>query len=123
MSDEEKSIEDPKLEGSKPKETPLEIEKAIKVYKLNVSSEEFEELESINEQNLKDLLDSKDILIFADSDNSRVWIWEGAHTTPKMKFISARRAPIIRDSCGIDFSIATIDDGDEPEEFKSILGL
>jgi len=40
-----------------------------------------------------------------------------------MKFISAQKSSYIRDKYGIDYSISSIDDGDEPSEFRKLLGL
>jgi len=92
-------------------------------FKLNVEKEEFEELNISDEEHVEHLLDSDNILLFSDTRNSKIWIWEGRKTTPKMKFISAQEAPFIRDQYGIDYTISTIDDGDEPSEFKILLGL
>ena len=40
-----------------------------------------------------------------------------------MKFLAAQLAPTIRDRYGIDYTIITIDDGEEPSEFKKCCGL
>ena len=93
------------------------------VFKLNVESEEFEELKLSEDDKVENLLDHDEILLFVDSMNCRVWIWEGRNTSPRMKFMSAEAAHIVRDQCAFDYNITTIDDGDEPIEFKIILGL
>ena len=93
------------------------------VFKLNVQSEEFEELKINEDEKVEHLLDSDEILLFVDNLNHRVWIWEGRNTSPKMKFISAELASIVRDQYAIDYNITTIDGGDEPIEFKILLGL
>lgn len=93
------------------------------VFKLNLQSEEFEELKLNDDDKIEHLLDHDVILLFVDNLNSRVWIWEGRNTSPRMKFISAEAAHKIRDQHAIDYNITTIDDGDEPIEFKIIIGL
>ena len=92
-------------------------------FKLNVESEEFEELMLSVDDKVENLLDHDEILLFVDNMNCRVWIWEGGNTSPRMKFISAEAAHKIRDQCAFDYNITTIDDGDEPIEFKIIIGL
>ncbi len=92
-------------------------------YKLNVHSEEFEELKITAADKVENLLDHDEILLFIDNMNCRVWLWEGRNTSPRMKFISAEAAPRIRDQCAFDYNITTVDDGDEPIEFKIMLGL
>jgi hypothetical protein len=93
------------------------------VFRLNLQSEQFEELKLTNNDKVKNLLDHDVMLLFLDNLNSRVWIWEGKNTSPRMKFISAEAAHKIRDQHAFDYTITTIDDGDEPIEFKTILGL
>ncbi len=95
----------------------------FRVFKLNVESEEFEELMLNNEDKVVNLLDHDEILLFVDKMNFRVWIWEGGKTLPRMKFMSAEAAHKIRDQYAFDYNITTIDDGDEPIEFKMIIGL
>ncbi|MFX1299045.1 MAG: hypothetical protein ACFFD2_29825 [Promethearchaeota archaeon] len=92
-------------------------------FKLNVESEEFEELVLSNDDKVENLLDHDEILLFVDNKNCRVWIWEGGKTSSRMKFISAEAAHNIRDQYAIDYNITTIDDGDEPIEFRMIMGL
>ena len=93
------------------------------VFKLNIESEEFEELKLSEDDKVENLLDHDEILLFVDNLNCRVWIWEGGNTSPRMKFMSAEAAHKIRDQCAFDYNITTVDDGDEPIEFKIILGL
>jgi hypothetical protein len=91
------------------------------LFQLNVKMEKFEEVAITDKSIIKDVLDSTKILLFVDHKNNRVWIWEGKNTTAKMKFISAQRAPYIRDKFGSNYNIISIDDGDETAEFKHLL--
>ena len=95
----------------------------FRTFKLNVESEEFEELMLTNDDKVENLLDHDEILLFVDNMNCRIWIWEGGNTSPRMKFMSAEVAHKIRDQYAFDYNITPIDDGDEPIEFKIIIGL
>lgn len=65
-------------------------------------------------------MDSSFIFLFVDFNRYRVWIWQGANTTTRIKFISAKRALNIRDRYGTTFRITTVDEGNEPVGFKVI---
>lgn len=123
MSNEQHQPDINNLQKNKREETAEPQTFNFLVFKLNLQSEEFEELKLTQDDKVEHLLDSDEILLFIDSMNCRVWIWEGRNTSPRMKFISAEEAPKIRDQCAFDYSITTVDDGDEPIEFKIILGL
>ncbi|MFX0071160.1 MAG: hypothetical protein ACFFAO_08720 [Candidatus Hermodarchaeota archaeon] len=123
MSEEQKPSENNELEEEREELNSNQEDFNFNLYKLDLQSEEFEEIELDSEISIDTLLNPDNIMLFVDPQNSRVWIWEGAKTTTKMKFISAQRAPFIRDKCGIDFNITTVDDGDEPFEFKRLIGL
>ena len=123
MSNENHQTENNEFQKIKKEET-IKVENLnFLVFKLNAQLEKFEELKIAESDKLENLLDHDEILIFIDNLNSRVWIWEGKNTPPRMKFMSADFAPIIRDQYACDYNITTIDDGDEPIEFKIILGL
>jgi hypothetical protein len=95
----------------------------IFVYQFNKDLENFEDLEIKENVPLFELLNSDKILLFVDSHNSKVWIWDGKNVNPRMKFISARVAPQIRDKHDIGFSISSVDDGEETAAFKILVGL
>ncbi|MFX1390441.1 MAG: hypothetical protein ACFE9Z_10290 [Promethearchaeota archaeon] len=95
----------------------------IFIYQFKEDLENFEELEIKENVPLFELLNSDKILLFVDSHNSKVWIWEGKNVNPRMKFISARVATQIRDKYDISFSISSVDDGEETAAFKILVGL
>jgi len=103
---------------------PPEREKEkILVFQYNDQLGEFQELEIEEDFPLHELLDSEFILLFVDPKRYRVWIWHGAETTTRMKFIAAKLAPSIRDRFGIAFRITAVDEGNEVLGFKVMLGL
>ena len=96
-------------------------EKIILVFQL--MDEEYEEIDIENSVTLYSLLETEKILFIVDSINAKVWIWEGKNTTTKMKFISTQLAQEIRDKYGLTFTIASIDEDNEPELFIKLMGL
>ena len=106
-----------------PNEIASSQEKRILVFKLDVESENFEEMSNTGELQIQNLLNHYRILLFVDHEHSRIYIWEGSEVTTRMKFLSAQLAPNIRDQYGIDYSITTVDDGDETLDFKKFLSI
>lgn len=100
----------------------IEKEKVI-VFQYNDELNDFEELEIESDLPLHELLIPELILLFVDPKNYRLWVWHGNNTTTRMKFISAKLAPSIRDRYGIAFKITAVDDGNETMAFKILLGL
>ncbi|MCK4382589.1 MAG: hypothetical protein KAW66_04770 [Candidatus Lokiarchaeota archaeon] len=111
-----------KKKKSKEEEDQEEKEKIL-VFQFNDELSEYQELEVAGDIPLYELLDPDFILLFVDPKRYRVWIWQGINTTTRMKFISAKIAPRIRDRYGIAFKITSVDDGDETEGFKAMIGL
>ena len=99
----------------------LEEEK-LRIFQFNDQLAEYEQLELDEEVPLHELLDSDFILLFVDPDHYRVWIWQGSNTTTRMKFISAKIAPRIRDRYGIAYKISSVDEANETQAFKIMIG-
>ncbi len=104
-------------------QVPPEEEKRSIVFQYSDEEQEFQELEVEEGVPLYELLDSDFILLFMDSTRYRVWIWQGSNTTTRMKFISAKIAPNIRDQFGIAYKITAVDEGNETLAFKIMIGL
>ena len=91
----------------------------VLIFKLDVESEDFKEISYKGD--FHKFLNHYRILLFVDPEHSRIYIWEGSDVTTRMKFLSAQLAPKVRDQYGIDYSITTVDDGDETLDFKGFL--
>lgn len=100
-----------------------EEKEKILVFQFNDELGEYQELELEGDIPLYELLDPDFILLFLDPKRYRVWIWQGNNTTTRMKFISAKIAPNIRDRYGIAFKITSVDEGSETAGFKAMVGL
>ncbi|MHA2130801.1 MAG: hypothetical protein ACW99L_12585, partial [Promethearchaeota archaeon] len=102
---------------------PQKEKEKILVFQFSDELSEYQELELEDDIPLHELLDSDFILLFVDPKRYRVWIWQGVNTTTRMKFISAKIAPSIRDRFGIAFKITSVDEGNEIAGFKAMVGL
>ena len=80
-------------------------------------------LEDEDDTPLHDLLDADNIFLFIAHRFSTAWIWQGSNTTTRMKFISARIAPRVRDQFGFAYRLSTEDEGNESDAFKRMIGL
>ncbi|MFX0029292.1 MAG: hypothetical protein ACFE8B_08790 [Candidatus Hermodarchaeota archaeon] len=99
-----------------------EDEKLI-VFQYNDHLNEYQELELEEGVGVPDLLDPDHILLCVDPKRYRVWIWHGANTTTRMKFIAAKLAPSIRDRYGIGYKISAVDEANETLGFKILAGI
>lgn len=102
---------------------PPIIKQELKVFQFNDELGEYEELEIEEDLELFELLNPEFIILFMDPDHFRVWIWQGSETTTRMKFISAKTAPSLRDQYGLSYKITSVDEGDETKGFKIFVGL
>ena len=93
------------------------------IYSFNLEIEDFEEIEHKENVPLFELLDSDKIILFVDSHNAKVWIWQGKNTSTKMKFISSQTAHYIRDKHDVTYTLSSVDEREETAAFKIIVGL
>jgi len=95
----------------------------IFIYNFNNELGDFEELEIVENVPMFEILDSNKILLFVDTHEKNVWIWQGENTSTRMKFMSSQTAPHIRDKHDISFMIHSIDQNEETAAFKIFVGL
>lgn len=97
--------------------------KPIQVFQLNDEAGEFEELEIDPGVKLYELLDPAFSLLFLDANHYKAWVWHGSETSTRMKFLTAKLAPSVRDKGAVAMKIATVDEGSEPMAFKIMVGI
>ncbi|MHA1452696.1 MAG: hypothetical protein ACTSRD_07545 [Promethearchaeota archaeon] len=103
---------------------PIEkAKKPIQVFQLNDEAGEFEELDLDPGVKLYQLLDPSFSLLFLDAEHFKAWVWHGAETSTRMKFLTAKLAPSVRDKGAVAMKISTVDDGSEPMAFKIMVGM
>jgi len=95
----------------------------ILIFQLNAILEKFDEVDITKSTLFSELLYHDLVLSFVDPEHKAVWIWKGRGATTRMKFLAAQLAPTIRDRYGIDYTIISVDDGEEPLDFKKCCGL
>ena len=105
-----------------PGDPPERKELTIVLYQFNDQIGDFEELIIDPDINLSDLLDDDFILLFIDPKHYRAWLWLGWNTTIRMKFNAAKMAQPIRDKHGIAFKLTTVDQDNETQGFKVMVG-
>jgi len=98
------------------------LEEQFLLFEIDEENEDFKEIE-IEDGSIPILIDSFSIYIVVDPVNKEVWIWHGENASIRKKFIAAQKAPEIRNNYGVDFKITAIDQGNEPPEFKMLVGL
>lgn len=102
---------------------PEKADEKLIVFQYNDQLNEYQELEFDESVEISELLDPDFILLFVDPKKYRVWIWHGANTTTRMKFIAAKLAPSIRDRYGIGYKISAVDEGNETIGFHVMSGV
>jgi len=92
------------------------------LFKIDEENEDFIEIK-VEDVPIHKILHKIFIFIIVDSEEKLVWIWHGEQASIRKKFIAAQKAPEIRNNYGVDFKIIAIDEGNEPPEFKKLVGL
>ena len=97
----------------------------IILYKLNDEEERFERIEIESIEAIKQYLIFNNIVMVIDIEGHQAYLWVGKEATVHMKFVSARIAPETRDRHGSmsTMQLHNIEEGDEPNEFKTLLKL
>ena len=97
------------------------LEEQFHLFEIDEENEDFTKIK-VDNGPIHTPLDTSSIFIIVDPRNKTVWIYNGEKVNIRKKFIAAQKAPEIRDLYGIDFRIVTVDEGNEPTEFKEIVG-
>ena len=98
------------------------LENQFLVFKIDEENEDFVEIK-VEDVPIHKLLHKLFMFIIVDPKAKSVWIWHGEKASIRKKFIAAQKAPEIRNNHGVDFKIIAIDEGNEPPEFKILIGL
>ena len=67
-------------------------------------------------------LNTERVLIIVDDDDRKIWLWKGAEAGVRKKFIAARQGQAVRSQRGLVYKVMSIDGGEEPDDFLSLLG-
>ena len=98
----------------------------VKPVLFRVSSEEYdniEEVEYIQVPLKSESLDAEDVFILDDASNDTCYIWIGGQANVKERVVARKIAMKFEDERAGAQKEVFIEQGDEPEEFKTILGM
>ena len=98
------------------------LEDQYLLFEIDQDNEDFREIEETDGE-IHEIFDASSIFIIVDPTGKEVWVWIGESASVRKKFIATQNAPHIRDRYGVDYKIVTVDQGNEPPEFKEIVGL
>ena len=98
------------------------LEGQFLLFEIDEENEDFREIKD-HDGAIHKIFDHFSIFIIVDPVDKEIWIWMGENVSIRKKFIATQNAPNIRDRYGVDFKIVTVDEGNEPPEFKEIVGL
>ncbi len=91
-----------------------------------VSSEEYETVEDVEYVEVplsKDSLDAEDVFILDDASNDTCYVWIGSTANVKERVVARKIAMKFEDERAGAQKEVFIEQGDEPEEFKTLLGM
>ncbi|MHA1607047.1 MAG: hypothetical protein ACTSWP_05845 [Candidatus Freyarchaeota archaeon] len=71
----------------------------------------------------KDLLTNDRVLIVVAERQKKIYLWKGKNSSVRKKFVGARKASALRGEWGLVFKVIAMDEGDEDEEFLSLIGM
>ena len=98
----------------------------VKPVLFRVSSEEYETIEDVEYIEVplsKDSLDPEDVFILDDASNDICYIWIGSDANVKERVVARKIAMKFEDERAGAQKEVFIEQGDEPEAFKTILGM
>ncbi|MHA1274346.1 MAG: hypothetical protein ACTSQJ_11230 [Promethearchaeota archaeon] len=91
----------------------------LQVFKINADGTTSE---ISTEGAIKDVLETTESYVIVSDDNRKVYLWKGAKSSVRSKFIGAKRSQEIRGQVGMHYSVVPLDEGDEDDEFIKIIG-
>ena len=71
---------------------------------------------------IKDVLKAEECYILVSDEYRKVYLWKGANSNVRSKFIGAKRSQDIRGQVGMHFGVVPLDEGDEDPDFLNLIG-
>ena len=82
---------------------------------------------NISKEDLGDYLKLESAFIILNIEIKRIYLWKGARSSVRKRFLGSRQATIVQSSIMKDglkrCKVVAVDQGDEPEEFLNVFGL
>jgi hypothetical protein len=71
---------------------------------------------------IKDVLKAEECYILVSDEYRKVYLWKGANSNVRSKFIGAKRSQDIRGQVGMHFGVVPLDEGEEEPDFLKLIG-
>jgi hypothetical protein len=82
-----------------------------------------ETVEIKDDEDIKDLLETDEVyIIVSEHRDKTIWLWKGAKSSVRRKFIGAQKSQDVRGQVGMMYSVIPIDEGEEDPELIKVLG-
>jgi len=83
------------------------------------------EIEEIKiDKDIKDILNTSEVyLIVSDPYYETIWLWKGAESSVRKKFIGAQKSQDLRGQVGLEYSVVPVDEGMESRDFLGFIGV
>lgn len=91
----------------------------IRIFKV-LETGEIEEIKI--DKDIKDILKTSEVyIIISDHPDKTIWLWKGAESSVRKKFIGAQKSQDIRGQVGLEYSVVPVDEGIEPHDFLEFI--
>ncbi len=91
----------------------------IRIFKV-LETGEIEEIQI--DKDIKDILKTFEVyIIISDPPDKTIWLWKGAESSVRKKFIGAQKSQDIRGQVGLEYSVVPVDEGIEPRDFLEFI--
>jgi len=93
----------------------------VQVFKI-LDTGETEEMKDTGSP-IKDILDISEVyIIISEHQDKTIWLWKGAKSSVRRKFIGAQKSQDVRGQVGMQYSVFPVDQGEEKPDFIKIIG-
>lgn len=91
----------------------------IRIFKV-LETGEIEEIKI--DKDIKDILKTSEVyIIISDHPDKTIWLWKGAESSVRKKFIGAQKSQDIRGQVGLEYSVVPVDEEIEPRDFLEFI--
>jgi len=93
----------------------------VQVFKI-IDTGETEEMKDTGSP-IKDILDPSEVfIVISEHRDKTLWLWKGARSSVRRKFIGAQKSQDVRGQVGMQYSVVPVDEGEEPPDFLRVIG-
>ncbi|MFX1237864.1 MAG: hypothetical protein ACFFAS_05185 [Promethearchaeota archaeon] len=71
---------------------------------------------------IKDIMSTEEVYVIVADDIRKIFLWLGAKSSVRLKFVGAKRSQDIRGQVGLHYGSMSVDEGNEPPELITLMG-